>query len=91
MCSSYRLISLLNADVKILDKLLASRLETTMADIISTDQTGFITGRHSFRFWIQVHLMNLPLISIPQSIDSHKRDGFTVFFAVKGDKTGAPN
>lgn len=47
-CGSYRPISLLNADVKILVKLLASRIESTIADIISTDQTGFIKGRHSF-------------------------------------------
>lgn len=45
---SYRPISLLNSDIKILAKALALRLETTMHDMISTDQTGFILGRHSF-------------------------------------------
>lgn len=47
-CSGYRPISLLNSDVKILAKLLASRLELSMSHIISSDQTGFIKGRHSF-------------------------------------------
>ena len=47
-CGSYRPISLLNSDVKILAKTLALRLETTMTDVISADQTGFILGRHSF-------------------------------------------
>lgn len=47
-CSSYRPISLLNVDVKILSKVLASRIENIIPDIISQDQTGFIKGRHSF-------------------------------------------
>ncbi len=47
-CSSYRPISLLNVDVKILSKVLASRIEYIIPDIISQDQTGFIKGRHSF-------------------------------------------
>ena len=47
-CGSYRPISLLNTDLKILAKTLALRLETTMQDVISEDQTGFILGRHSF-------------------------------------------
>ena len=47
-CGSYRPISLLNADYKILAKALAMRLETVIHQIISDDQTGFITNRHSF-------------------------------------------
>uniref|UniRef100_A0A8B9GWD5 Reverse transcriptase domain-containing protein n=1 Tax=Astyanax mexicanus TaxID=7994 RepID=A0A8B9GWD5_ASTMX len=47
-CNSYRPISLLNSDVKILAKILAIRLETAMHNVISDDQTGFISGRHSF-------------------------------------------
>lgn len=47
-CGSYRPISLLNSDVKILAKDLDLRLETTM-HVISADQTGFISRRHSFR------------------------------------------
>lgn len=47
-CTSYRPISLLPVDVKILAKILAGRLESIMPSIISEDQTGFIKGRHSF-------------------------------------------
>lgn len=47
-CGSYRPISLLNTDYKILAKILARRLETVLPDIISSDQTGFMKNRHSF-------------------------------------------
>lgn len=47
-CGSYRPISLLNVDAKILAKILACRLESILPKIISDDQTGFIKGRHSF-------------------------------------------
>ena len=41
-CGSYRPISLLNVDCKLLAKVLADRLEATLPSIISPDQTGFI-------------------------------------------------
>lgn len=47
-CSSYRPISLLNVDIKILAKVLALRLESVLPTIISSDQTGFIKNRQSF-------------------------------------------
>ena len=44
-CSSWRPISLLNADVKLLAKVLANRLDPCLPGIVSIDQTGFIRGR----------------------------------------------
>lgn len=46
--SSYCPISLLNADFKLLSKLLAICLESVLPSIISLNQTGFIRNRHSF-------------------------------------------
>ena len=48
LCSSYRPLSLLNADVKVLTKAIALRLENVLPSIISEEQTGFIKGRHIF-------------------------------------------
>jgi len=47
-CASYRPISLLNCDCKILAKVLARRLENVLPDIVSLDQTGFVKNRRSF-------------------------------------------
>lgn len=47
-CSSYRPISLLCCDYKILTKALAQRLDPIIPSIINEDQTGFIPGRQSF-------------------------------------------
>lgn len=43
--SSYRPISLINADIKIITKALTSRFEKVISSIIHPDQTGFIKGR----------------------------------------------
>lgn len=43
-CESYHPISLINSDVKILDKVLARRLNDDIPTIIGADQTRFIPG-----------------------------------------------
>lgn len=67
-CSSYRPISLLNVDVKILSKVLARRLESLLPIIIKEDQTGFIKGRHSSNNIRR--LLNIIQLSEQQQIDS---------------------
>lgn len=47
-CTSYRPLSLLNVDFKILAKLLAIHLESILPTIISEEQNGFIKGRQLF-------------------------------------------
>lgn len=44
-CNSWRPISLLNFDVKLLAKILANRLDSCLSKIISDDQIGFIRAR----------------------------------------------
>lgn len=44
-CSSYRPISLLSTDSKLLAKVLALRLDRCVGDLIKYDQSGFLRGR----------------------------------------------
>ena len=48
LCSSYRPLSLINVDAKILAKALAHRLENIVPTIVSPEQTGFVKGRQLF-------------------------------------------
>lgn len=67
-CASYRPISLLNSDFKILSKILATRLEDSLPQLIKEDQTGFIKGRSSGNSIRR--LLNIIQFSHQQKMDS---------------------
>lgn len=45
LCFSYRPISLLNVDAKILAKVLVTRLNAVILSLMHGDQTGFMPGK----------------------------------------------
>ena len=47
-CASYRPISLLGVDCKLLSKLLARRLKEVLPVLVKPDQTGFVKNRYSY-------------------------------------------
>lgn len=47
-CTSYRPISLLNTDAKIIAKVIARRLEPMLPTVINLDQNGFVKDRQAF-------------------------------------------
>lgn len=66
-CASYRLISLLNVDLKILSKVLARCLEGLLPIMVKEDQSGFIKGRNSITNIRRV--LNINQLSEQQAID----------------------
>ncbi|XP_062339584.1 uncharacterized protein LOC134038006 [Osmerus eperlanus] len=56
---------------KILAKILALRLQGVLPQIISSDQTGFVLGRHSFHNTRRLfNILNMPSSSIPEVVVS---------------------
>ncbi|CAJ0951192.1 unnamed protein product [Ranitomeya imitator] len=49
-CGSYRPISLVNVDYKVFTKILATRLNSVILDLIHPDQTGFMPGETTETF-----------------------------------------
>ncbi len=69
LCGSYRPISLLNVDYKILTKILSLRLQQVLPQIISADQTGFMIGRHSFYNTRKlINILNTPNSDVPEVV-----------------------
>uniref|UniRef100_A0A3Q3BNZ9 Reverse transcriptase domain-containing protein n=1 Tax=Kryptolebias marmoratus TaxID=37003 RepID=A0A3Q3BNZ9_KRYMA len=76
-CSSYRPISLLNTDYKLVTKMIAKRLERFLPLLINPDQTGFILNRFSTdnlrRLLNIIHIANKKKIpSVAVSLDAEK-------------------
>lgn len=76
-CKSYRPISLIPVDVKILSKILANRLDSVITSLVHGDQVGFIHGRSgadNIRRFINIIWamadVNLPVAAI--SLDAEK-------------------
>ena len=76
-CQSYRPISLLNGDLRILTAVLARRVNQIITQIIHPDQTGFITGRYygdNVRRLLNIisHQQDRKLESVIISLDAQK-------------------
>lgn len=76
-CASYRPISLLNTDYKLVTKMTSKRLETFLPRLVNPDQTGFIINRLSSnnlrRFFNIIHFAHKNKIpSIALSLDAEK-------------------
>lgn len=91
-CGSYRPISLINVDEKVLAKILATRLEEVTPLLIHPDQVGFVKGRSSADNMRRLlHLMwktrNVAEPVVAFSLDAEKafdRVEFSFLFSVLG-------
>ena len=76
LCGSYRPISLLNVDLKILSKVLALHLQRVIPFIISLDQTGFMPGGQSYhntrRLLYVIHLSSNDTPEVVVSLNAEK-------------------
>ena len=75
-CSSYRPISFINTDIKLISKALAIR-KLVLSSLIYPDQAGFIKGRHSSN---NTRLL-FNLINI-----SHHNDSKTIILSLDAEK-----
>ena len=99
LCESYRPISLLSSEYKILTKIIATRLEKVIPSLVNVDQTGFIQNRslsdNVRRLLNIIHCaksMENPVIAI--SLDAEKafdRVEWHFLFAVLKKMNFSPN
>ncbi len=74
---NYRPITLLNADYRILAKVLATRLRAVQGPLIDPEQTGFLPGRH-----IGENIMLLQLLPASLDLSSEALAGIGAYTAV---------
>ena len=82
-CGSYRPVSLINVDTKILAKILAMRLEAHLPSLIHPDQVGFIRGRSSADNVRRLLHLIWQVRNSPESVVTFSLDAETAFDRVE--------